>query len=380
MRNIELYYEPTEILGKLASNKSEMSERELSFLCGLIKKYRPHKIVEIGVAAGGTTSVVLNCISILGLDSETYSLDLSDQYYRDKERNTGYLIEECKKTLKNKKLSHTLKTGNYAVEYLGEIGKNIDFLIMDTVHSLPGEILDFLAYYPFLNKECVVVLHDITLNHCGENLNGFATKLLLDVIVGEKVLDIDENSNLANIGAVILNEDTSKYIEDIFSALTITWTYKLSCKELELYREHYKKYYPDGMLRLFDIAVKINDDIYNARIINKQNEFLQLYNWMEVMKSKRVYIYGCGNFGKQINELLDHCGIILGGYIISDGEKKKEGSEEVFYLSEADIDIEKDIILIGVNNSLRKEICLELEKRGMYNYIFPNDYMWNLIK
>lgn len=134
------------------------------------------------------------------------------------------------------------------------------------------------------------------------------------------------------------------------------------------------------MLRLFDIAVKINDDIYNARIINKQNEFLQLYNWMEVMKSKRVYIYGCGNFGKQINELLDHCGIILGGYIISDGEKKKEGSEEVFYLSEADIDIEKDIILIGVNNSLRKEICLELEKRGMYNYIFPNDYMWNLIK
>lgn len=65
-------------------------------------------------------------------------------------------------------------------------------------------------------------------------------------------------------------------------------------------------------------------NIYNKRIINKQDAFLQLYNWIGELKSKSVYIYGGCNFGKQIFELLDNCGIVLGGYIISDGEKKKE--------------------------------------------------------
>lgn len=83
----QLYYEPISILDLLqARSKVEMSPRQLAFLCGLIKEYKPQKIVEIGVAAGGTSSVILNCISLLGLETEMYSIDLSPYYYRDRSK------------------------------------------------------------------------------------------------------------------------------------------------------------------------------------------------------------------------------------------------------------------------------------------------------
>lgn len=64
--NTEPFYEPVNILKQLSGEyTAEMSEEQSAFLCGLLKKYRPNKIVEIGVAAGGTTAVMLNCIALL---------------------------------------------------------------------------------------------------------------------------------------------------------------------------------------------------------------------------------------------------------------------------------------------------------------------------
>lgn len=37
----------------------EMSPFDSGFLCGLMKKYRPKRILEVGVSAGGTTSIIL---------------------------------------------------------------------------------------------------------------------------------------------------------------------------------------------------------------------------------------------------------------------------------------------------------------------------------
>ena len=124
-----MFYEPVVILDQLTSEYSaEMSNDQLAFLCGLIEEYRPNKIVEVGVSAGGTTAVILNCISMLKLKPEFYSLDLSTLFYRDQRKQTGYLAEECKKIL-GSEVKHSLYTGKYAVEYLEEIGADIDFLI-----------------------------------------------------------------------------------------------------------------------------------------------------------------------------------------------------------------------------------------------------------
>ena len=91
--NLELFYEPRKVLNRLSSKGwgAEMSERQSGFLCGLIKEFKPKRILEIGVAAGGTTAIMLNCISMLGLETSIVSIDVSVDYYRDTNKKTGYL-------------------------------------------------------------------------------------------------------------------------------------------------------------------------------------------------------------------------------------------------------------------------------------------------
>lgn len=376
----ELYYEPAEILEQFDGMRAEMSKRELAFLCGLIKKYRPEKIVEIGVASGGTTGVILQCIAMLDYNAKVFSLDLSEDYYREPSKKTGYLIDECKKLL-TRKVDHTLITGKYAVESLETIGKGIDFLILDTVHKLPGELLDFLACYKFLNSGSVVVLHDLILNHTIKNLNSFATKVLFDTVTAEKILDLDDETNFPNIGAYIVNEDTGKYINDIFSALTISWRYRPGDRELMLYRDFYKKYYSCDNLKLFDMALELNSETLHKRVVAKNNEFLVVYKLMTKLRDKNVYIYGCGNYGRQFYHMLDRCGINLKGYIISDGEEKVEveNGERIFYLSEVNLDKENDVIYLGVNTELCSEIAAKLNKMRIEEYIIPDSAMYEYI-
>ena len=73
---VELWKIPEEELHKKMEFKTEMLSDEQGFLCGIIKKVKPKKIVEIGVAEGGTTAVIMNAVSILGLTCEVYSVDL----------------------------------------------------------------------------------------------------------------------------------------------------------------------------------------------------------------------------------------------------------------------------------------------------------------
>ena len=316
-------------------------------------------------------------ISMLGLNSQFLSLDLSVDYYRDRSKRTGYIGEECKRLL-NKEFRHTLYTGKYAVEYLEMVGKDIDFLILDTVHSLPGEILDFLAYFPYLKQRSIVVLHDIALNHYSINLEGFATKLLLDTVVAEKIFDIDTEGN--NIGAFKVTEDTKKYISDVFSVLTTTWKYIPSDMEVSLYREHYKKYYPVENIRLFDMAMELNNKTLNQRNVAKRDEFVHLFNHIGRLMGKEVYIYGCGNYGRQFYHILEKCGIKLKGYIVSDSEKKIAiNGEKVYWLSEVKWNKENDVIYLGVNSRLHKDICSELDKRGIVEYFVPDKAMFEYL-
>ena len=143
---------------------AEMTFEQLEFLEHLLEENAPKKIVEIGVAAGGTSVVILEKIREMNIETSMYSLDLSNEYYRDKSQKTGYLIDDYLAQYPNPKVKHQKMTGDYAVNFIDSIGNEIDFLILDTVHSLPGEILDFLAIFPFLKSDAIVVLHDIMLN------------------------------------------------------------------------------------------------------------------------------------------------------------------------------------------------------------------------
>lgn len=82
-RSIEAFDEPRNILQKMSEPYVEMSPADHGFLCGLIKDYSPKKVVEVGVAGGDTTAVIMNCLSMTGnREAVTYSVDLNEECFR----------------------------------------------------------------------------------------------------------------------------------------------------------------------------------------------------------------------------------------------------------------------------------------------------------
>jgi predicted O-methyltransferase YrrM len=260
--NVELVSEHrANVLRKIDSvpGEPEMTNFESSFLAGLIKKFKPKKVVEIGVAAGGTTAIILDSLETYSTNYKFYSLDLSADFYRDKNRSTGFLALQYIEKTPLLQGSHELITGMYAPESIDYIGDSIDFIIIDTVHVLPGEILDFLAFYPNLSDEALIVLHDITLNHGTDSRpnRSYATKLLFDVVDAKKYMNFDESEGvlLPNIAAFQLNVNTKNSIVNIISSLTITWEYFPEERELEIYNNIITTKYEASVKQIWDAVI-----------------------------------------------------------------------------------------------------------------------------
>lgn len=182
--DISLFTEPGGIMDELPENMrlAEMSKFQHGFLCGLIKEYRPKKVLEVGIATGRTSAVVMNCLKMLNLNSFFYSLDLNRTFpFKQNPNemiNIGFVAEFIKEKLNY--MNYELILGDVLAAYIEEIGKNIDFLILDTTHELPGDILDFLVALPFLEDGAIVVLHDVILNHYSRDYDAYATRILFD--------------------------------------------------------------------------------------------------------------------------------------------------------------------------------------------------------
>lgn len=140
---------------------SEMTYLERCFLNGIIRQAKPKKILELGVSAGGSSAIILNAIKDFD-NAKLYSVDYTEKWYVDNSKNTGFIIDEKFSNLKNK---WKLYTGGTAAKFMEEIGGEIDLCLIDTVHSNPGEFLDFLIVLPYLKKNAILILHDIALHH-----------------------------------------------------------------------------------------------------------------------------------------------------------------------------------------------------------------------
>jgi len=253
----------------LPSGEPEMTEFDSAFLCGLLDKFKPHKIVEIGVAGGGTTAIVLTKLEDRTDKIEMFSCDFSKEYYRKVKVNgsykkTGFMAEEISQ---ESEVFHRFMLGDYFASFADEIGAGIDFVILDTVHYMPGELLDFLAILPYLSKRAVVVLHDVSYNLMAskpEALDGIATGVLFNVVSADKVWNFEHANNAdvyPNIGAFIVDDNTEANIEDVFRSLMLKWWYVPSEREYKLYRDIYSKYYDKDCVKIYDAAFRCHRSI-----------------------------------------------------------------------------------------------------------------------
>lgn len=355
---------------------AEMSEYDLSFLLGALKKKRPGKLLEIGVASGGTSVAILNFLQSEEIQCDYYAVDLSKTLYWDNTKKTGFLTEEF--TMTNENMNYSLFTGHTVAYYIDQIGSQIDFVLIDTMHSMPGELLDFLAIYPFLSKHTTVVLHDVCLNHLGRNRQSFATRVLFDTVTTcDKYYSIDDIKEglPVNIAAFSPDDDTRKYIIDVFSALSITWSYIPEDWILNEYRSTYEKFYDASCLELYDQAVEMNKKTrFRYENLVKEHYNGNIRVLLEKVKhADNVYIYGCGNLGRHYYEFLRDNYLMVTGMVVSDDQTIPEYSNRYYqvpivHLSELTA-MPNDAFIIASGEPDYTVMVENLLGRGYYNIL-----------
>lgn len=241
-------------------NEPDMSEFDSAFLCGLLNKFRPKKILEVGVAAGGTTGVILNCLENIGQKYRMMSVDIDERYYRDNNYPCGFLAYEITKNLQVG--THEFQVGTILPFVIDDFGDDIDFLILDTIHRMPGENLDFLTALPYLKKNAVICMHDVSMDHRFQSRIFHATTALFSSVIADKILNFELNDSLhfkyPNIAAFQINDDTLKNIENVFLALILRWDYILDYKNLKGYTEMIMRHYPAELFAIYREAIRLN--------------------------------------------------------------------------------------------------------------------------
>ena len=270
---IELNFEPRKkIVSKIPPEywAVEMSEFESAFLCGALKKFQPKKILEVGVAEGGTTAIILQCLEDIGEKYIMRSIDVSEKLWSDKNKPTGLTAKYAKEKNLISPPTHTDLCGEHDFYFgkvlpsvIDNIGGDIDFVILDTVHSLPGEILDFLTVLPYLKKNAVIVMHDVSLNQRFDFLQAHATATLFSTVVADKFVNylpdaVDMIYHYPNIAAFQINEHTRENIENVFLALILRWRYFPQRDHIRAYYDVYQKNYSPELCKLFEEALKMN--------------------------------------------------------------------------------------------------------------------------
>lgn len=316
-----------------------------------------------------------------------YSIDLSERYYHDTDKKTGYVIDELKSAEEPEKYAyHTLLTGNVLPAFLDTIGDNIDFLILDTMHILPGEILDFLAAFHHLSKNAIVVLHDVSLAYedwafvneiTGNLLSGktcIATSVLFQSVTADKFLN--NAIQYPNIATFRINEDTEKYILDVFTSLIIPWAIMPDDEQLKLYGNVFLKEYGEEAFLLWNQAKELS-----AERLCKKADLAKMHIRCigRALNDKRVLVYGAGQRAKELFNCLKLTSAEVAAFVVSDGQSKPDtccGKPVYFY---SDIPKEyDDCVIVQAVFSYQVESVLSTQNK--YEHVCLPNRIWQTLR
>ena len=234
------------------SNCSYMWGNQREFLNGIIRKYLPKKILELGVKYGGSSIVILNAIKDIK-NAHLYSIDIENNYLVGNcvRNNFPYLSDKW-----------TLFKGNIAANYIEKIGKNIDLVMIDTSHFEPGEILDFLMILPFVKEEAIIIFHDIDQQITKTKEKGmreeWAPYIIFNIIRGQKFLPSGDGILNKDIGAIKLEKNQKRFVHDYCRALGGQWQYFPKEGHIKIIQKYFEKYYDNECQIILNETVNFN--------------------------------------------------------------------------------------------------------------------------
>ena len=138
-----------------------ISTYDAQFLAGLVLAIKPSKVIEVGVASGWGSVILLKALEESGVKDYQYiGVDLVDRFFYDSNYATGEAVHQMLPALAHR---YRLMTGRTIAEAGPDIGGEADFAFIDAHHMHPWATLDLLALLPFVSPGSWVALHDLNL-------------------------------------------------------------------------------------------------------------------------------------------------------------------------------------------------------------------------
>lgn len=239
-----------------------VSRGDAKFLSDLIQKSQPVKCFEVGVASGMSTTFLLMALAKLGQERELISVDISSQYYADRTKQVGYVVDAA---IAKIGCNFDLRFNHWSAdaEAFSQDAK-FDFVFIDAHHSHPWATLDTMLILPFVKPGAWIVFHDIAL----KEIPRFA-KETGPFHVYEAFPEPKQKSQLErkNIGAIQVEQSHRDYEEILLASLAEEWTVSGVIKESFHDRifEMTEQYYSEAFAKEIRRMVEAHNLMINQR-------------------------------------------------------------------------------------------------------------------
>lgn len=195
-----------------------VSAEEAAFIQQYIARDRPKIFVEVGVATGLSSALILMFLAENG-GEVLHSIDISETFYGDSTKVTGFLVDEIDGEGRELFKLH-LKRSSFDLKQLLS-GKKFDMAFIDAQHGHPWPTIDMMALMPFAKPGALIFHHDLALYR--QPGIGIGPKYLFDQFDTNERQLIDHQSK--NIGFIRVPEGSYRESEEkLLSALDMPWT------------------------------------------------------------------------------------------------------------------------------------------------------------
>jgi hypothetical protein len=211
-----LYPTPSWAAGSIPRHDAE-------FLTGMIAVTQPTTVVEIGVASGVSSAVILSALDQLPDDGDArvlQSCDIVPTCYFDSQYATG----EAVRTMYPQPRTRWILDTNLDTRRLSQtaVPASVDLTFIDANHYHPWPLLDLLHLSVVAKPWSWVVLHDINLPNVSPALQAWGAKWLFEAWPFAKIVG---GGTEGNIGAVQLPADSRALIPAAARLLQRPWEF-----------------------------------------------------------------------------------------------------------------------------------------------------------
>jgi len=191
--------------------KGSVTLSESKFIYDQIIRYNAANCIEIGVASGCSSAVIVAALEENQANAKTqnhclFSYDLLKHCYWNKSLSVGYGGREMLKDLDS--YNWVLRTKTTCLDLKKyHLVNSVDFIFIDACHDHPWPAIDTLACLPYIKNGGVICLHDINLPTVNRR---FQIEGVKNVYYGLKCKKFSIDEKIPNIGCIVINNNKRK--------------------------------------------------------------------------------------------------------------------------------------------------------------------------